>query len=246
MATNNAHRITELIIVLSQADKTALGAVRCLPGLQAASDKECIWVRGIIPVNQPDIRIRQLPALHTYRLDEANNLFAPGALTPVGKLPSLTWQPLPEFIPVTLPVSAMPGKVMQRHAVKLLPSLTNTAGNALLTSLDTWKQYAETAPKARLQAIRFAASANNQVLLTGLPLPPLPGKEYVLNHGILLPVGYAFDPPRIITIIAAQLNPLQDAFLLFDTESNWESIPLQNFVTATRSGIRATKGRMHG
>jgi len=116
----------------------------------------------------------------------------------------------------------------------------------LLTSLDAWKQYAETAPQARLQAIRFAASVNNQALLIGLPLPSLPGKEYVLNHGILLPVGFEFDPPSLITIIAEQLNPLQDAFLLFDANGDWERIPLEHMVTATRSGIRATKGRAHG
>lgn len=233
-------------MVLSQADKPALGAVRCLPGLLAASDNNVIWLRGMDAALQKNIHIRQLPALHRYRLDEEGNLFMPGALTPVSKLPLLPWISLQQLIPVTLPVSAMPGKVVQKHAIRLAPSGNTTAGNALLTSLDTWKAYAETAPLARLQAVCFAVSATNQVLITGEPLPPLPGKEYVLRNNMLLPCGYEFDPPAIALTIAAQLNAAQDAMLLFNLDGSWEKIPLQYLVAATRSGIRLTKGRAHG
>ena len=100
----------ELIIVLSQADKTALGSVRCLPGLQAAEEENFIWLRGIEAVENPDLRIRQLPGLHTFTLDAEDNLFPPGAVTPVAKLQPLKWVPLSEYITVQLPVSALPEK----------------------------------------------------------------------------------------------------------------------------------------
>jgi len=217
-----------------------------MPGLQAADDNECIWLRGIDATTQPAIRIRQLPGLHTYRLDEDNNLFTPGAVTPISKLKSLQWLPLNQFITVTLPVSTLPGKINQKHPVKLVPTAHAAPGNALLTDLDTWKAYAETAPLARLMATRFAVSAGNQVLILGSPLPSLPGKEYVLNNDILLPCGYEFDPPAITALITSRLNPLQDALLLFDVNGNWEKIPFDVFVASTRSAIRATKGGSNG
>lgn len=235
--------MNELIIVLSQTDKAALGSIRCLPGLQAASADGFIWVRGIAAQQEPDLRIRQLPGLHTYVLDGDNNLFPPEGLTPVGKLKALNWEPLSSFITVKLPVSALPGKISQQHAIRLVPSGRSQGGNALLTDLKTWKAYGEKAPLIRLQQTRFAVSEKNTVLIMGTPLPALPGKEFVLQDTLLLPAGFEFDPPAISTLIINRLDPLKEALLLFDIDGTWEKIPKDCFVPSTRSAIRLTKGR---
>ena len=232
----------ELIIVLSQADKAALGSVRCLPGLQAAKDESFIWVRGINALDNIDLRIRQLPGLHTYTLDADNNLFPPGGLTPVAKLKPLKWVPVAEYITVTLPVSALPGKVSLQHEIKLIPSGRSQEGNVLLTSLATWKTYAETAPLVRLQQTRFAVSENNKVLIMGTPLPALPGREYVLQDTLLLPCGFEFDPPAISELVIARLDPSKGSLLLFDTDGTWEKVPKNAFMPSTRSAIRLTQG----
>lgn len=232
----------ELIIVLSQADKAALGSVRCLPGLQAAEDEGFIWVRGINALDNIDLRIRQLPGLHTYTLDADNNLFPPGGLTPVAKLKPLKWAPVAEYITVTLPVSALPGKVSLQHVIKLVPSGHSQEGNVLLTSLATWKTYAETAPLVRLQQTRFAVSENNKVLIMGTPLPALPGREYVLQDTLVLPCGFEFDPPAISELVIARLDPSKGSFLLFDTDGTWEKVPKNAFMPSTRSAIRLTQG----
>jgi hypothetical protein len=234
--------MSELIIVLSHTDKTVLGSVRCLPGLQAAEDDGFIWVRGIEAVEKIDLRIRQLPGLHTYTLDAEGNLFPPGALTPIGKLKPLKWVPLAEYITVKLPVSALPGKIGQQHMLRLIPSGRSQEGNALLTELSIWKAYAETAPLVRLQQNRFAVSENNKVLITGIPLPALPGKEYVLQDTLLLPCGFEFDPPAISELVFTRLDPSKESLLLFHTDGTWEKIPVTGFVPATRSAVRLTKG----
>jgi hypothetical protein len=232
----------ELIIVLSQADKAALGSVRCLPGLQTAEDEGFIWVRGINALDNIDLRIRQLPGLHTYTLDADNNLFPPGGLTPVAKLMPLKWAPVAEYITVKLPVSALPGKVSLQHTIKLIPSGRSQEGNVLLTDLATWKTYAETAPLVRLQQTRFAVSENNKVLIMGTPLPALPGKEYVLQDTLLLPCGFEFDPPAISELVIARLDPSKESLLLFDTDGTWEKVPKNAFMPSTRSAIRLTQG----
>jgi hypothetical protein len=232
----------ELIIKLSQADKAALGSVRCLPGLMAAEEEGFIWVRGINALDNIDLRIRQLPGLHTYTLDADNNLFPPGGLTPVGKLKQLNWAPVAEYITVKLPVSALPGKVNLQHAIKLAPSGRLQQGNALLTDLVTWKAYAEVAPLVRLQQTRFAVSEKNKVLVIGTPLPALPGKEYVLQDTLLLPCGFEFDPPAISELVIVRLDPSKEALLLFNTDGTWEKVPKTAFVPSTRSAIRLTQG----
>jgi hypothetical protein len=183
-----------------------------------------------------------LPGLHTYLLDADNNLFPPGGLTPVGKLKTLNWVALSSFVTVELPVSALPGRIHQQHAIRLVPSGRSQAGNALLTELDTWKAYAENAPLVRLQQTRFAVSEKNKVLIIGSPLPALPGREYVLQDTLLLPCGYEFDPPVISNLVITRLDPLKESLLLFDTNGAWEKIPKTAFVQATRSAIRLTKG----
>lgn len=234
--------MNELIIVLSQADKAALGSVRCMPGLQAAGEGELIWLRGISANEKIDLRIKQLPGLHTYTLDEQDHLFPPGALTPVAKLPALSWQPLSQFITVELPVSAMPGKISQRHTIQLVPAQKMEPGEALLTDLVTWKAWAEQAPLVRLQPLIFAVSENDRVLIMGTPLPPIPGKEYILRDTILLPGGYDFDPPITAVLLETQVNPHKDAWLLFDSNGQWQMISKDCFVPATRSAVRLTTG----
>lgn len=235
----------ELIIVLSQADKAALGSVRCLPGLQAAEDEGFIWVRGINALDNIDLRIRQLPGLHTYTPDADNNLFPPGGLTPVAKLKPLKWVPVAEYITVTLPVSALPGKVNLQHTIRLIPSGRSQEGDVLLTSLTTWKTYAETAPLVRLQQTRFAVSENNKVLIMGTPLPALPGREYVLQDTLLLPCGFEFDPPAISELVIARFDPSKESLLLFDTDGTWEKVPKNAFMPSTRSAIRLTQGGLY-
>ena len=232
----------ELIRVLSLADKAALGSVRCLPGLQAAEEDGFIWVRGINALENPDLRIRQLPGLHTYTMDADNNLFPPGGLTPVSKLKPLKWVPVAEYITVKLPVSALPGKVSLQHAIRLAPSGRTQEGNALLTNLATWQLYAEAAPLIRLQQTTFAVSEKNNVLIIGTPLPALPGREYVLQDTLLLPCGFEFDPPAINELVVARLDPSKESLLLFDTDGSWEMIPKSAFMPSTRSAIRLTKG----
>jgi hypothetical protein len=238
--------MNELIMVLSPTDKAVLGSVRCLPGLQAAEHEGFIWLRGISAKEEIDLRIRQLPGLHTYTLDEDNNLFPPGGLTPVGKLTGMNWLPLSAYITVTLPVSALPGKIDQRLAVKLVPSKQAKESNALLTGLKIWKAYGETAPLVRLQHTRFAVSEENKVLIIGTPLPAIPGKEYVLQHTLLIPSGYEFDPPVIASLVSDRFDGEKASLLLFDTDGSWEEIPKENFIQTTRSAIRLTQGREDG
>lgn len=234
----------EIIIILAAKDREALGAVRCLPGLRVAEAAGQLWLRGIETDVAPDLRLRQLPAVQTYVLDEYEYLFPAGGLTPVGKLDEMRWTPLAAYIRPELPTSALPGKVEEgRYPVRLVPSGRAEAGGALVTPLAVWRQYAATAPEVRLQGLRFAASEHDQVLVLGTPLPPVPGKEYWLTHNLLLPAGFDFELPLAAGLLDAKLNPRNDAVLRFAPDGSWEKIPKQALVPAGRSAARLTKGK---
>lgn len=233
----------EIILTLVEADGDALASVRCMPGLLVAVDGGLIWVRGIPAAVKPNLAIQQLPSIHTYKLDDENRLFPIGNVTPVGILKPLKWVSIRDLITIELPPSAMPGRLNGKHDVKLIPSSREEKAGALITDLQTWHDYAENAPAVRLKQTRFAVSANNKVLVTGDPLPPIPGKAYSLRNNILLPAGYDFDPPVMSSLIATRLNPSKDSLLLFDIDGNCEHIPFSSLVSSSRSAVRLTKAR---
>jgi hypothetical protein len=232
----------ELVIKLLVADKETLGAIRAYPYVQVGQEGEWIWLRGIEVTGRLDTKIRQLPAVSTFEVDEEQNLFPPGRLTPVGRLPEVEWMPIHVYISPQLPISAMPGQLTKKYQVKLVPSGHEKPGEAILTTLSVWKKYADAAPEVRLKALQFAVSATDQVLILGTPLPSIPGKEYWRQDTLLLPAGFNFEIPLISGLITKKLNLLNDSLILFKEDGRWEKILKTNLTPATRSAVRLISG----
>lgn len=228
----------EIILVLRETEKEALGTVRCFPGLRAAAGDGVVWVRGIVPAVADDIALRSLPVIQTYQLDADGLLFPQGAVTPVMQLPALAWVSLREFIPITLPVSPLPAKNSDTFPVRLSKSAHEAEPFALRTTLALFKQYVEDAAEVRLQQMQFAVSANDEVLVTGNPLPALPGTTYWKLFDLLLPAGYHFDPPMLAPLVQARLDTDTAQWTLFDASGNYINIPKKNLITASRSAVR--------
>ncbi len=226
-------------LVLTPEEREALGAIRCLPGLYVAED-ELLYVKGIDEAAMADNRIKQLPVLHSYVLDEEQRLFPLHALTPTGRLKQLQWHPIADFINIELPLSAMPAKLASKLPVKLVQTGNANEGCALMTKLNTWKEYAETAPAVRLEHLRFAVASTGEVFIIGSPLPPIPGNEYYEDNEILLPAGYAFEVPLVSVILRQKFNTVGDAAIVFTATGDHYNIPSTSFVKASRSAIRLT------
>lgn len=230
----------ETILILEEKDKEALASIRCVEGLFAAMDNGYVWVRGINATNLGS-RIKQLPVKRTFIIDQQNQLFHPGALTPVEILKELKWLPLQEFIMVETPVAALPGITTKKIEIKIVVSAKERKSTALLTSLSAWKDYADMAPAARLLNLKFAVSENNEVLIIGNPLPPLPGKEYWDTKNILIPCGYDFELNMSPSFINKKWNDDKKSIFLFHTDSKWQRIEKNYFVQGKRSAVRLTK-----
>lgn len=230
----------ELLLVLHQKDIEALGAVRKHQQIEIAEAKEWIWLRCALMGAEAEA-LQQLPAYKRYELEGGNKLFPLGGSTPVALLQNMRWIPIQKFVPLEMPVAAMPGKVDHKCPIRLLASDRVEEGKALLTSLQAWSVYAENAPEIRLKQLSFALSEKQSVLIIGTPLPPVPGQEYWLREGNLLPAGFDFEFPLVASLLAARLNPLQDRYLLFHADASFDAIPKEAFVPATRSGVRLSR-----
>jgi len=229
--------MTDSLILIDHKFKDRLGSIRQVPGWKAAADSSGIWLKG--PVNNGVFQtaLNSLPATATYLVDEKGRLFPRGKQTPVGLLAEMPWQLLADYIPVELPVSAMPGETKLKVQLALKRSSVEREIYALKTTVKDWKSYAQTAPAIRLQQLRFAVSEKKEVLVLGAPLPVLRGKFYWLNNHFLLPAGFDFDPP-----VLADLLPHNDDLTLFDEGGKTEILPAAAFASAGRSVIRLLEG----
>jgi len=233
--------ITERILVLAEAQRAALGTVRDQPGLRAAPDEAGqLWLRGLPATGPLPLALRQLPALASYDADAEGRLFPAGRPTPTGRLPELAWLPLAAFIPLEMPTAALPGHRPAPFAVRLVPSAAPRPGAALLTTLAALASYVEAAPAVRLAGLRFAVSAQRQALIMGTPLPPIPGQEYWLSAGLLLPAGFDFEVPLVAKLLAIQRANAAADVLLFFPDGEYEVIPTAQLHPVSRSAVRLT------
>lgn len=230
----------EYVLHINQPQSEALAGVRLQPGLRVAVEGNTLWLRGIAWPDGLTSSIWQLPAMQVYEMNENGLLFKRGSQVPVAELPALSWMALQHFLQVQPPVSAYKGECKEKLPIKLIPSAKQQTGVALLTTLQHWKAYAEMAPQVRLKRLKFAVSGSGDVLITGTPLPAIPGREFWLNHGMLLPCGYDFEFTVLGALLPQQLNLNKDDTIIFEYNGNWQKIEAGNFVTATRSAIRLT------
>jgi MoxR-vWA-beta-propeller ternary system domain bpX2 len=228
------------IVVLNEKDRNALADIRLLSNVEVAVDSSQIWLRTPLLNGGLDMEIRQLPLVETYILDENELLYPLGGVTPIGKLKSLKWMTLTDFIPIELPVSVMPAEVSETVTIEVVASQKEQKATALSTTASAWLAYVSTAPEARLKRLKFAVSDANNVLVVGEPLPPIEGQTYWLHNNIFMPSGYDFELPIVSELIYQKENLQNHAFLCFNTEGVPHRIEELDFVLATRSAVRLT------
>lgn len=237
MAKDNPHELKEMVLQIASTDKYLLGTIRCLPNLQALATKEHIWLRGVEAKNVP-LLLQQLPTIGRYYIDAQKRLFPMGGLTPIGTLAAGTWQAINQFIPVELPSAAFAGKTNKQYLIQLVSSEIERTSTALVVDLVSWKTYVDGAAQIRLDQLKFAVSATNEVLIVGYPLPPIPGKAYWKQDLLLIPNGYDFDLSNMASLLSAALNQAQDAYLLFQEGGTYQKVFLDQLMPTTRSAVR--------
>jgi len=224
----------ESVLLVTARHKEQLGAVRTVPGWKAAVDDSGIWLKGPVENGQGQLALKSLPAKATYLSDDKNRLFPEGKQTPVLELKDMEWLSLADFLPVELPVSAMPAGAPEGMAVLLSRSIDPEPAAAVMVPLQSWITYRKNAPQVRLRALQFAAT-DNEALITGIPLPSLKGKTYWQHKNILIPSGYAFEPEILGDLIAEKTSA--DSLVLMHPDGQMEVVPSIAFSPAERNLI---------
>lgn len=232
-------------LVLDMEHAAALGPLRREPGLEAALVEGRLWLRGQTTSDSLATRLRQLPARARYTVQADQALLLEGALVPQGYLPQGKWLPLEHWFPVTVP-TVVESRVdpIEPVMLRLARDTTLRQPNLLLTTLKIWADYAASAPQFRLQHWSFAANQRGQVLIRGVPLPPLPGRQLIETEHVAVDAGWTWFPGVEPLVLRRKLQLASGDLLLMQLgeadDSVIEVIPAEAFVKATRSAVRLT------
>jgi hypothetical protein len=197
-------------------------------------------LRGDAIDEQLSVQLRSIPGATRFDVLADQQLIEVGQRVPQGRLPELDWEPLPDWLRISLPEAGWPGRFARLTPVRLVRSSVVSQIGLLVTTLDAWLAWADHAPRVRLDPLRFAADGEGRVAIHGCPLPPLSGERFTFADGIAVPAGWTWTP-------AVDADTLRDAcglgpgdVALLSPQGSWELIKSDQFVRASRSAVRAT------
>jgi hypothetical protein len=220
------------------AAKDALEAAKIrLEGASILEAGETIWIRGRGDPDQE--KIRSISCDGRYRLQD-ELFFLPGDLLPSGRLPQGEWIALELWLRPR-PQAAMGARKPGRVALAVVRSSLQREAGAVLCGIAEWKRFAAAAAEARLSRLRFAADARGRVIARGRPVAAIGGVSLVDDQGVMVPCGWAWDPPIQAAAIREMMGTSREDAVVFDEEGAVEVIRAVSFVAATREGARRTK-----
>jgi MoxR-vWA-beta-propeller ternary system domain bpX2 len=239
MAENPSHELTWLL-ELDQAHLDYLGPIRHWSQLEVATMQDCCWVKGLTGDQLQMPEIKSIPFKKIF-YEKDNQLFPYGSRLPVKKLPSpLLWMPLEKGLPLSLPsFNHNYFGIEEKLTVRLAPSAAEQPATALLITLKALESYILSAPAIRLKPLDWTI-VDDQALIIGAPLLPLPGVTWWKTGNSLLPAGYAWEWPTLSGIIEEELNDGGHHWLLWQPDGSYLSIPKDQFSPLSISSFRLT------
>ncbi len=208
-------------------------------GVSVLTTADAVWLRGDRADAGTDRLVRRLPGKR-YSIGQDGRLRPPEATVPTARLPAGVWRPIETWLVPEPQPAAFGGAAPERVRIGLVRSERGGRDpDAILVRLDAFLEWVETAPSVRVRRLAFAASASRALVL-GRPLPPLPGQRLVVAGAVAWPSGFEPTPISDPTVLAAALGVAAPGLALLDRDGGVETIPVEAFVPATRSALRAT------
>jgi hypothetical protein len=249
-------------IRLALADAASLAPLRLIRGIEVAEKDSFVWARGANSDEKIERLLRALPAIARYEITAGNRLREVESRIPSESLPALNWQPASTWLRVRMPTGPLtPSFVksttegrpalspsdgeresLRRVSLRIIRSAVEQPIDLLVTTLEEWREFALNAPELRLRQLRFAVDETGNVIVRGKPLPPVRGRQFVLDGNIAVQAGFTWEPAVSADVLSRRLGLSADALALFHDDGTFSRIESEQFVPATRSAIRETAG----
>jgi len=226
---------------IAREDVAVLAGLRLVPGIEVAEAAPKVWLRGSAADESLSHRLLALPTTERYERLPSGRLRRLNERIPSQQLPELAWQPLSAWLRVAIPIGAMPGREPASVALQLIRSAGEQKPELLLTDLREFQRFVEQAALVRLRRWQFAANADGRVLVRGTPLPPLPGKQFVVRKGVATPAGFDWSPAVDAEVVARCFGASDEELVLWQEDGRIVRLHREQFMPVTRSAVVATQ-----
>ncbi|HEX3134065.1 MAG TPA: hypothetical protein VHX44_10850 [Planctomycetota bacterium] len=224
-------------VELADRDLSVAASLRTRTEVRAAVLTTKAWLCGTDRSTETVVLLRRIPGAVYYRVDAEARLRRDGRQLPEGTLPHAPWLPLPELLPVQVPIAVATAGV---DALRLELSVSD-AERPVAGLLLTWRDlcaWVEHAPAHRCAPLRIARRADGQVLVLGAPLPPLRGTPLWACGPALMPCGLALSPTVPLSWLERALAlPPGDLVLIGQRE--WQRIAASDLIPLSRAVARS-------
>jgi len=223
---------------IAAKDLVALADHRGLPGWELrVLDDGLFWLR--VPFTDETV-FRKLPLTGRWISDDQGMLVREGHSVPEALLPAEDWRKVSEFLTVSPPLRGSPR--MRPPAVDfcLVADTLDHPAAALLCESGAFAAWAETAFSKRLECLHFALCDDGRALVTGLPLPAVPGTGFHQTGRLWLPCGYRLPDHVWPELLEEKLGLGNNRLALFHPDGSHEELDKENLVPVTRAAVRSS------
>jgi hypothetical protein len=230
----------------------SLAAVRCVPDVTVAVVGERAWLRW--PPGNVEV-LHCVAAIAGVELFKPHGglWYRPGEHLPAFGLPlhEPSQSLFQAIVPSPVRAESSPAPQLETVLLRLVREERPRTATALWCSLAALRKWADRAPTAELAA-NHAARCDDQVLLLGRRLPPLPGAQRLWGERLLIPLGFRPEPalPESALLDALQVAAEEvivcrtsllsrpDGFGEPSYETQFEIVPRSALQPLTRSAVR--------
>lgn len=239
MADDTANIITTFLLEIPAVHKELVGQIRHWDNLKAAFDGDSLWIKEINPEQAESALIKGLPYSKVYYA-KSGLLFLKDSLLPVKKMPQLLWSPLAYALPVSLPsLNHNFFGIEQKITIKMVPSQQEQPTYAVWIDKKVAGEYILTAPKVRLNRLKWVDIDHNPLIL-GTPLLPVAGRSYWMYNDFLLPTGFEFQLPLLTKVLKQRIDPDNKKLILWLENNTYITIEKEALMPLSISSYRLT------
>jgi hypothetical protein len=240
MAANATDGITWLLAV-QRGHKDWLAPIRHWQHLTMATDEDKIWVTGFSQQEITGVIVKSIP-VKTIWYQQGPYLFPEGSILPARKAPSLLWSPIERGLPLELPPENHNYfGVSDKVVIRLVETQQEHAAAALIVAIDDLKLLMETAPAIRLKPLKWSIINNQDALIVGVPLLPVPGNTFWQEGNFLIPAGYDFEWPSLRKTVGKMTNNSEPSLLIWLPAGGFIRLPQTSLKPLTIGSFRQSE-----
>lgn len=236
------HAANDLVyyLVIDEAHRDDLAAIRPWQNLKLAYDQAQIWVKDLSYVQVESPEVKCIPYKTLYYESEGK-LCLLNSLLPDRRLPSLLWTPIERALPVKLPsFNHNYFGLAQKVALQLTASEAEHEAEVMITRLDTLEAYLGTASAVRSGPLSWALLNHDKAFIAGTPMLPVDGEVYWRKGHFIIPAGYEFELDMLCPAMDDLLNPDHDSWIVWNRDNTYALVAKDDMQPLSLGSVRAT------